>query len=207
MAELTLTFPTLKGQDVLMMATPSPLAWSDMEDFAWGAHDSPPSKGAWNSISAWVDGHQMSVPESCISFGGGGGLGQKDEGRAWGQLGMVPPRMWESQQTSAEQVPRSVLGSCRGDFSLVILCFHKICQLARRKALVPPEDLLPSTIPQGIKHFSTRPDSRQLWAPPQCSLAPGSMALKTGGKQNFPLQPIRPPNQLISQSRKQINPN
>lgn len=47
-------------------------------------------------------------------------------------------------------------------FSPVILCFHKICQLARRKALVPPGDLLLSIIPQGIKHFSGRLESRQL---------------------------------------------
>lgn len=49
-----------------------------------------------------------------------------------------------------------------GFFSPVILRFHKICQLARRKALVPPGDLLPSIIPQGIKHFSGRLESRQL---------------------------------------------
>lgn len=52
--------------------------------------------------------------------------------------------------------------SLRWVFSPIILHFHKACQLARRKALVPPGDLLPSTVPQGIKYFSARPDSRQL---------------------------------------------
>lgn len=58
----------------------------------------------------------------------------------------------------------------------IILHFHETCQLVRRKALVPPGDLLPSSISQGIKHFSTRPDSRQLQAPPQQLLSSDSMA-------------------------------
>lgn len=63
-------------------------------------------------------------------------------------------------------LPRSYLAQCwalaEEFFSLVIFRFHKICQLARRKALVPPGVLLHSTIPEGIKHFSTRLESGQL---------------------------------------------
>lgn len=142
------------------------------------------SKGPWNSNGPWADrcrrahkrqsswgteGQQRCVPYPYISFARGGLLRERvREGIGLARNGAHQARSVRSVTLFSDKV------LLRWVFSPAILHFHKM-ELVRIKTLVPPRDLLPNTLPQGIKHFSTSSDSRQLWAPPQGLLPPDSM--------------------------------